>query len=276
MTAMKRGWLLYDSGDYEVNRAFAEHMREIGKRVNLAMEVVLTDTLRKPLTALPDFIVSRQRNHRLSAEFEAAGVPVFNCARVCEICNDKRNTHRFLDGLPLIRSLFAEPGGEYRPSPQAYPLVVKPAAGHGGDRVSLAENQAQLECALQSIWPSPAIIQEAASEAGRDLRLYVVFGEIKAAVLRTATVGIVSNYKRGGSVLLHTPTDAETALAQRVIRRFAENGAPLSFAGIDLIYHRGEPVVNEVEDVVGSRMLYKVSDIDIADLYLRGIAARLS
>ena len=112
--------------------------------------------------------------------------------------------------------------------------------------------------------------------AGRDLRVYVLFGRINAGVMRTAKSGIVSNYKRGGDVALHTLTDEETVLAQAVIRRFEENNASMSFAGIDFLYHNGSPVLNEVEDVVGSRMLYQVSDIDMIDLYMQEIAKRLS
>ena len=94
-------------------------------------------------------------------------------------------------------------------------------------------------------------------------------------MLRTARNGIVSNFKRGGDVRLHTPTAAEAALAQSVIDRFAQAGAELCFAGVDMLYHRGAPVLGEVEDVVGSRMLYKVSDMDIAGMYLDAVAARL-
>ena len=42
-------------------------------------------------------------------------------------------------------------------------------------------------------------------------------------------------------------------------------------AGVDLLYDHGQPVVGEVEDVVGSRMLYKTSDIDIVSLFLNGL-----
>ena len=40
------------------------------------------------------------------------------------------------------------------------------------------------------------------------------------------------------------------------------------FAGIDLIFHEGRPVLNEIEDVVGSRMLYAHTDLDIQELFL--------
>ena len=43
------------------------------------------------------------------------------------------------------------------------------------------------------------------------------------------------------------------------------------YAGIDLIYDNGKPVLNEIEDVVGSRMLYNHTDIDTAKLYIKYI-----
>ena len=61
-------------------------------------------------------------------------------------------------------------------------------------------------------------------------------------------------------------------LAQAVIDRFSSAGAPLTLAGVDLMNDRGRPVVNEVEDVVGSRMLYQTSDIDIVSLFLDGLS----
>ena len=62
---------------------------------------------------------------------------------------------------------------------------------------------------------------------------------------------------------------------QAVIDRFEAAGAPLCFAGVDLLYDQGSPVLGEVEDVVGSRMLYKVSDVDIIALFLDGLFQRL-
>jgi gamma-F420-2:alpha-L-glutamate ligase len=273
---MKTGWLVYDRRDYEINTVFTAHMRQAGEALDVALRVVLTEDFEEAIQSPPDFAVSRQRNPKLSVRLESLGVPVFNSSKVCEICNDKRNTHRFLDGLPLMKTRFLEPYEAYAPAAGDFPIVVKPAFGHGGDHVTLVENQTQLASALNSIYPLPALAQELASEAGRDLRVYVLFGQILAGVMRTAKHGIVSNFKQGGSVALHAVSAEERSLAERVIKRFEDAGAPLCFAGIDLIYHRGQPVVNEVEDVVGSRMLYQVGGPDCIALYIRGIAVRLS
>lgn len=273
---MKEGWLLYDACDYEVNRMFAAHAQKKGEALGISLHVVFTGNIEKALHNSPDFVISRQRNYALSANLESLGIPVFNSSRVCEICNDKRKTHKFLDGLPLMRTIVHEPDDVYTPDMGSFPLVVKPAFGHGGDRVSLVRDQAQFAHALSEINPLPTLVQEVASDAGKDIRIYILFGKIVAAVMRTAQTGIVSNFKKGGSVALHNVTDAETELAEEVIRRFSAIKAPLSFAGIDLMIHHGRPVVNEVEDVVGSRMLYKVKGPDIIDLYMQDIADALS
>ena len=272
---MKTGWLLYNRQDYEANRMFAAHMQVCAAPYAMRLSVVLSDAMENSLQTLPDFVVSRQRNPHLSKRLEELGVPVFNPSRVCEICNDKYKTHLFLKDIPCMRTVYAANGESISPDMFSFPLVVKPASGHGGDRVAMVSNQAELRTALTAIHPQPAIVQEMASDAGRDLRVYVLFGKIVAAVMRTAQQGIVSNYKKGGAVALHTVSAKEKELAEKVIRRFADADAPLALAGIDLIYHQGMPVVNEVEDVVGSRMLYKVSDMDIISLYIRGIAQRL-
>ncbi|MDO4424984.1 MAG: hypothetical protein Q4D17_04385, partial [Planctomycetia bacterium] len=43
---------------------------------------------------------------------------------------------------------------------------------------------------------------------------------------------------------------------------------PLDFAGVDLIFHQNQPVLNEIEDVVGTRMLYSETEIDILEIFL--------
>ena len=53
---------------------------------------------------------------------------------------------------------------------------------------------------------------------------------------------------------------------------YDEADLALNLGSVELMRDRGRPVVNEVEDVVGSRMLYQTSDIDIVSLFLDGIS----
>ena len=276
---MKRGWLLYDDADLRVNRDFAAFFESSAAKHGLTMETVCLSELQFGVDATglwmkrqpPDFVVSRQRNPLISRQLEQMGVPVFNGASVCELCNDKRRTHQFLAGVsPMLRTSFSVQ------EPPEYPVIVKPACSHGGDRVQLVRTSDEWRSAVAEIAPQPMLQQEVADDAGKDLRVYVVFGQIVAGVLRTARQGVVSNYKRGGSVELHWPTPEEQALAKRVIEAFQRAGAPLCFAGVDLLYHHNGPVLGEVEDVVGSRMLYKVGGPDVVALYLEELARRLT
>lgn len=277
-------WLLYDDPDFAGNRAFAVMMRERGEARGLSIVPVLMSELTLGMDALgeayclrggavsrPRAVLSRQRDSLVSRHFERMGVPVFNNSRVCAICNDKRVTHQFLHGLPMPQSVFLPPNAKEPPKGTRFPVILKPACSHGGDRVLLVENTGEWLDAAARIQPEPMLQQEVTSQPGRDLRVYVVHGRVLAGVMRTAVQGVVSNFKQGGRVCQHALTSEERALAQAVIRRFDKAGAPLRMAGVDLLYDRGHPVVGEVEDVVGSRMLYQATDIDIVSLFLDGL-----
>lgn len=287
----KTCWLLYDGQDLAVNRDYAALMQKTGQPYGLHIEAVTLQELtlgmnaagqptllRSGETIRPDAVLSRMRYDWVSEHLERMGIPVFNNSKVCRICNDKRRTHLFLQGLPMAETVFQDGCFSMQDEPVAYPRILKPADGHGGEAVQLIESQTAWEEAytgLQASKPRPALHQAVVSQPGRDLRVYVLFGRILAGVLRTAKAGVISNFKLGGSVALHELTDAERLLAEAVIQRFEEAGAPLCMAGVDLLYSNSGPVVSEVEDVVGSRMLYQVSDIDLVDLYLQGIAQRI-
>jgi len=176
----------------------------------------------------------------------------------------------------MPQTVFLRPGQTEPPEGTCFPVVVKPACSHGGDRILVVNNAQEWKQAAARILPEPALQQAVVTEAGQDLRVYVLGGKILAGVMRTARSGVVSNFKQGGHVALHPLTEAERSLAQSVIDRFAKAGAPLHMAGVDLLYDHGHPVIGEVEDVVGSRMLYNTSDIDIVALYLDHIRQALA
>lgn len=283
---MKNVWLLYQLGDLKVNRDYVTTMRRNAKPLDINIKAVTIEQLTlsmdengmpgilfKGVPARPDAVISRMRLPLYSRHLEAMGIPVFNGSRVCEICNDKRYTYQFLKGMPMPRTRFLT---ENTPLPVEYPLIVKPACSHGGDRVTEVKGLVAYENAVNSILPEAGLVQEVTGNWGYDLRVYVLFGKIVAGVMRHSTDGSkVSNYKRGGEVSLHTLTREETELCNEVIHRFEQAGAPLCFAGVDFLYEKEGPVIGEVEDVVGSRMLYKTSDIDIVSLYLQEILKRI-
>lgn len=279
---MKEIWLLYDDPDYALNRDFAVSMHRNGLRHGWDIQPVCLSELtmgmdgsgdpfclRKGVPVRPWAVLSRQRSALVSRHLEQMGVPVFNNSQVCAICNDKRATHQFLQGLPMPETVFLQDG--QRAPESGYPCILKPACSHGGDRVALVHTPSAWDAAAKAIFPESAVQQQVVSDAGRDLRVYVVGGRLYAGVMRRARQGVVSNFKLGGQAELHSLTEEETALAQEVVSRFQQANAPLWLSGVDLLYHNGHPVVGEVEDVVGSRMLYQCRHRDILADYLSAL-----
>ena len=132
-------WLLYDEADLAVNLGFVDLMRDRGRVRGLNIVPVTTQELtlgmdasgapvclRAGVPARPRAVLSRQRDSLISFHFERMGVPVFNGARVCAICNDKRITHQFLSGLPMPETVFL-PAHSLSAS-TGYPLSRRPEA----------------------------------------------------------------------------------------------------------------------------------------------------
>ena len=45
----------------------------------------------------------------------------------------------------------------------------------------------------------------------------------------------------------------------------------IGFVGIDFMFSDGKMILNEIEDVVGARMLYHLTDLDVVDIYVEHI-----
>ncbi|MEN6471365.1 MAG: ATP-grasp domain-containing protein [Clostridiaceae bacterium] len=220
---------------------------------------------------LPDFAVMRLREPLLSRQLECMGVKTFNSSAVCELTNDKRRTYQFAQtlGLPMMDTWFLTQNGAVPALP--YPVVIKSARGFGGHEVRLAQSEFELREAMKSFSSEGAVAQSLASDAGKDLRVYVVGNKIACAMLRTSKGDFRSNFGLGGSAAPYALNARETDMVNRVLEHME-----LGLAGIDFVFHRGEAVFNEIEDVVGARMLYRYTEIDIVDRYVGHIAGALS
>jgi len=124
---------------------------------------------------------------------------------------------------------------------------------------------------MEGIGSSDVVVQPLTGNTHQDLRVYVIGKEILAGVLRTAKEGFKSNYSLGGDASLYKLTGDEKRIVNKVINQF-----DFGLVGIDFIIgDDGELIFNEIEDVVGSRMLYQCSNINIVELYLKFIIKSL-
>ena len=244
-------FLVYEREGAMRNRDYIKLHKQYGHELGIDFRLVICDEEALP-EKNPDFAIIRAMRPDITEALEARGVPCFNGSFVSRICNNKARTYEYLaaNGVPVI-PWFSARHDDTPPEIASYPCVIKPAR--------------------RDITPDEYVIQPIATTLGRDMRVYILGGKPVAAVLRTSENDFRSNFSLGGKVEAATLSKDEEALIEKVCSLF-----DFALCGIDIMYHNGIPVINEIEDVVGSRMLYKTHDIDILKLYLEYILKRLS
>ncbi|MDY0396883.1 hypothetical protein RWE15_24520 [Virgibacillus halophilus] len=110
------------------------------------------------------------------------------------------------------------------------------------------------------------IIQSSADvQPGRDIRVFVVGKKIIGAVLRKSDNDFRANFTLGGTAEWYELSQSEKETIQTIINHF-----DFGMVGIDfLIDHTGRLLFNEMEDVVGSRTLSEVSEVNILKEYIK-------
>lgn len=289
-----RAWMIYAKADAIKNERYINFFKEEGKLRGIAFEVVLIEDLIFGIrnhswyikyqgadVKVPDFVVCRTIYPLLSSQLESMGIPVFNNAMVARICNDKALTYQFVTqlGIPMVETSFCramELERKLEETDYCSPVVFKAVAGHGGSQVFLydknsSERISQAKAIREGLAGSDFVIQPLTGSRNQDLRVYVIGKEIIACVLRTAKEGFKSNFSLGGSVELYSLTEKESALVHQVMQLF-----DFGLVGIDFIIDDdGQLIFNEIEDVVGARMLYQCSDINLVGRYLDYITSHL-
>ncbi|MBR3848453.1 MAG: ATP-grasp domain-containing protein [Oscillospiraceae bacterium] len=264
-------FLVYEREGAKRNRDYIKLHRQYGHELGIDFRLVICDEEHLPEEKC-DFAIIRAMRPDITEALEARGIPCFNGSFVSKICNNKARTYEYLDanGVPVIPWISAK-SEDSPPEIASYPCVIKPCCGHGGKNVRIIRNDEEYASARRDIAPDEYVIQPLATTLGRDMRVYILGGKAVAAVLRTSEGDFRSNFSLGGKVEAVTLSKEEETLIEKVCSLF-----DFALCGIDIMYHNGRPVINEIEDVVGSRMLYKTHDIDILKLYLEYILKRLS
>ena len=262
---MVKGILVYTSADAEYNEWFIDHIIEEGRKCNLDIRLVLSDKEEVPDNDI-DFAIVRNRDSKLCKRLEENNIRCFNSSYVVNIGNDKWEMYKDFNaaGIPVMYT---------QRTKLPYPFVMKPVDGHGGENVYLIKNADEYKRAIDTKPDEKTgefIFQVPATEKGRDIRVYVVGGIILTAMERIAVdteKDFRSNYSLNGNAKEHALTDEELKLVAKVADHIKAD-----FVGIDLIYNNGRPVVNEIEDAVGTRMLYSLTDIDPVREFVAHIA----
>lgn len=195
------------------------------------------------------FVVNRSNDYEIARYYEQRDIRVFNGAQFTRIANDKQLCYDFMEqnGIEIMPTRY-----------RGVPFVKKPKNSHGGQGVVMCYNTAEYD--------ENKVCQKPASDLGRDVRVWVIGGEIVCAFLRVSDNDFRSNYCLGGRAEPYNLNEEEKSKVNRII----ELVTPLKadYYGIDFVFNNGKAVFNELEDAVGARMVYANTDIDIIEMYV--------
>lgn len=281
-----KGWLIYDKQSANENMSYIEWFIDEAKQQSIQLELVYRESLTigivdgkhqlfidQNTVTLPNFAVIRTIEPVLQVFLEACHIHTFNSGMVSTICNHKMLTHMEVNKLhiPMVPTYFTCKKTLPENPPITYPLVIKEASGRSGKQVHLIKNHEEWKMAFSTLSTNDIIIQSANVELGKDVRVFVIGKEIIGAVLRVNKNDFRANFKLGGDAEPFTLSAADRKMIQKIIDHF-----DFSLVGIDfLIGKDGELLFNEIEDVVGSRILSEVSNVNLLEKYVTYIKSTL-
>jgi RimK family alpha-L-glutamate ligase len=149
-------------------------------------------------------------------------------------------------------------------------VIVKPLFGSMGLGMVRVSDEDMAWRVFRTIERLGAVyyLQRAVAHDGRDVRAFVLGGQVLAAIERRGD-GWRTNLARGGTAAAYRLSPAETALA---VRAAAAVGA--DYAGVDLLPARdGTTYVLEVNGIPGWQGLQEATGVDVAGALADHLAA---
>lgn len=259
-----RGWIIYNKDDAKRNSNYIQRYIDKFAKENVFLKLIYTDKI--DYLDLPNFAIVRAIRPDITLKLENLGVKCFNNSFVSKIANDKALAYKYLseNNIEILPTYYTID------QIKEYPVVIKPKDSHGGDRVNMANSYNELMSIMPQYNGDNYVIQSVASDKGKDVRVYVIGNKIITSMLRESKTDFRSNFCLGGSASVYNLSNEEIDKVKSIINLFN-----FDFVGIDFIFNNGKIIFNEIEDVVGSRMVYTYTDIDIVDLYIKYILQKL-
>ena len=262
---MINGLIVYNLVDQEKNKWF---IKECIKQCNDDSFSLLYKEESEVLSYLEghkvDFVIYRARDYKLVNLLEQKGIKCFNNSLTNRIANDKYATYILCkeQGINCLETLLDDPNN------LPCPFIMKSLDGHGGQEVYLINNeQERLELIKKS---QKHFIYQRYLSNSQDVRVYVLNNQVVAAVERKNANDYRSNFSLGGEVRTYQPSQEMVDTAIKVSKLLSA-----TYIGVDFLIDGSNIYLNEIEDPVGARMLYKTSNINIINLFTKEIKNQL-
>ena len=257
---MISGLIVYSEYDAKCNRFFINKCLELLNDDVFSLKFVDEDKLTEYVASNKiDFVIYRGRDYRLLEELENKGIKTFNNVLTNKTANDKYLSYEFLkeNNLPYI-----ETNLDY----SKFPCIMKSVSGHGGQEVFFVDDVEQAN-QIKEEHPNLKFIYQDFLENDGDVRIYVLNGEMVVAIKRKSEKDYRNNYSLGGEVELYNPSQEMVDSAVKIAKLLKAD-----FIGVDFLLTKDGYKIIEIEDPVGSRMVYKLKpELDIIKLFVNHV-----
>lgn len=270
----------------DIYALIADSASRFGISLSLKSAGDLLDVMGKAPTP-PDFALFWDKDIHLARRLERGGWRLFNSAHTVEVCDNKALTAEALCacGVPMPKTVVA-PLTFHTVGYTKYdfvkracqilglPVVIKELYGSLGEQVHLAHSVEEAVSVVQTLGARPFLLQEMIKESfGKDIRVNIVGGRVRAAILREGAEGeFRSNIGIGGRGTPVTLTEEEERVALA-----AAKAVGADFAGVDLLLHAsGTPLVCEVNSNPHFTGTLRYTGVNLADCIFEHILEKIS
>lgn len=274
------GYIIYDEKQHQKNTFFSNELIKYCKNFS-NIKLIIIEYLdfgfvnstpylkyKNKQIPFPNFAIIRTINPFLSYFLENNNVRLFNNYLISNFCNNKALTYSIVSktNIPQLSTIFLNKKylNKKHLNTLNYPYVLKSIDGHGGKETFLIKNNRELTKKLSEIKSNEFILQDVCVPWGKDLRVYVLGTKVVASILRTASTGFKSNYSLGGKIEKYKLNNKQKKAINTILSILP---AKPDFIGIDFLLKDNQLYFNEIEDVVGTRMLYTITNINIIKKY---------
>lgn len=281
---------------------FVEHyewLAEAAKQYDIRLDLwdnthVLTDfgDVSSGLPESVDFVIFWDKDiplaTKLYQECLQRDIPMYNRPEAIALCDDKCRTYQALAAcqeysfslIPTIVAPMTYQGIGYGDAAfvdrvierLSLPLVIKECFGSFGQQVYLARSREEVMEYTHRLAGVPFLYQKYMKPShGVDVRLQVVGDQVVAAMKRrSVTEDFRANLSNGGSMERYEPSAAECEIAVQAAKALG-----LSFAGVDLLFAKGEShpatVVCEVNSNAHFRNIAECTGVNTAQCIMEMI-----
>ena len=251
------GLLVYSKADLKKNTDYISWLVNEAEEKNMNLEVTTDEDIQLKgidSTELVDFVMNRSRSFEVSLLFELNNIRVFNNSTVTLVGNNKLAAYKYAQKKGFkFPKLFLNFSDKKQ-------MLIKPNNGHGGEGIYLINRHETLPL-------TESLKQEFILDVIGDIRFYIINNAIVNAVIRSSDKKVVSNFSQGGDFKIYNYSKKE----EKFIKDFMK-GTTFDYVGIDFFLTKDRKLIfNEIEDVVGSRMLSYLGINNTTELYLEHI-----